>query len=101
MRQSGRVAGLPSIADHGLLRMPEIVSNDGLVNVVWPVAPVAADLTGRLREPCPRCKGRMLDTGTEGDLSCFTCGHSIYAVAPELDLQNKQRPPSSGGSRLD
>ena len=40
----------------------------------------------------------MLIAGTEGDLSCFSCGHHIYAVAPELDSQTRNPWPSSGGN---
>ncbi len=53
------------------------------------------------REPCPRCRGRMLSTGVEGDLGCFSCGHLIYAVAPEAHMDVRRRGASHGGESLD
>jgi hypothetical protein len=43
----------------------------------------------------------MLTSGTEGDLACFSCGHQIYAWAPEVDLQVNRRGASHGGNSLD
>ena len=53
--------------------------------------------------PCPRCQGRMVPDGREGDLSCFTCGFVIYigAVPAPLDGTIWRRQPSHGGHKLD
>ncbi|HEU0073328.1 MAG TPA: hypothetical protein VFS30_04885 [Dehalococcoidia bacterium] len=64
-------------------------------------AEAQADLARRARQPCPRCQGRMLTSGSEGDLGCFSCGHRIYAVAPEVDLEVRRRGASYGGKSLD
>jgi ribosomal protein S27AE len=100
MQRIGRAAVPLSIASLGLLPVPELSDKDGL-NAAWNLVAAPADLSETARKPCPRCGGRMLMTGTEGDLSCFSCGHHIYSVAPELDLQIRNRGPSSGGYRLD
>jgi len=52
---------------------------------------------------CPRCQGRMVPDGTEGDLSCFTCGFVIYigAVPAPLEGTAWRRQPSHGGHKLD
>lgn len=62
-------------------------------------ATAQAELARRARQPCPRCRGRMLTSGSEGDLACFSCGHRIYAVAPETDV--RRRGASYGGSSLE
>jgi len=64
-------------------------------------AEAQADLVRRARQPCPRCQGRMLTSGSEGDLGCFSCGHRIYAVAPDVDLEVRRRGASYGGKSLD
>jgi tRNA(Ile2) C34 agmatinyltransferase TiaS len=65
-------------------------------------AATLAEQARKARLPCPRCRGRMLSNGAEGDLACFSCGHLIYRWAPELeDLQPRRRGASSGGRRLD
>ena len=38
--------------------------------------------------PCPRCQGRMVRDGTEGDVSCFTCGFVIYTGAVPTGAPN-------------
>jgi len=45
----------------------------------------------------------MVADGTEGDLSCFTCGFVIYihAVSAPLDGTVWRRQPSHGGHKLD
>lgn len=66
-----------------------------------PAVDAQADLARRARQPCPRCQGRMLTSGTEGDLGCFACGHRIYAVAPNVDMEVRRRGASYGGKSLD
>ncbi len=64
-------------------------------------ADAQANLARRARVPCPRCQGRMLSSGSEGDLACFSCGHRSYAVAPGPDLEVRRRGASYGGKSLD
>ena len=51
---------------------------------------------------CPRCRGRMMSVGADGDLSCFTCGHVSYLeVMPKIEPGDKrERRPSHGGQSL-
>lgn len=60
-----------------------------------------AEIAKKARQPCPRCHGRMLTTGTEGDLACFSCGHRIYVWAPEIDSRVRRRGSSHAGSSLE
>jgi hypothetical protein len=48
---------------------------------------------------CPRCHGRLLRQGMDGDLACFSCGHVVYDLAP-LPIEVGRRAPSHGGWRL-
>ena len=52
--------------------------------------------------PCPRCNGRMVRDGTDGDISCFTCGFVIYtgAIPEPAQLESWRRQPSHGGHKL-
>lgn len=61
----------------------------------------AAEMARRGREPCARCGGRLLSSGSEGDLACFSCGHRVYAWAPEVDPQVRRRGASHGGNSLE
>ena len=58
------------------------------------------ELTRKSRLPCPRCGGRMMGSGTEGDIACFACGHRIYRWAPESQPPAGRRGASSGGNSL-
>jgi hypothetical protein len=79
----------------GRAKVPEILGG-------FPPEAALADMAKKARQPCPRCRGRMLTTGTEGDLGCFSCGHRIYVWAPEVaDLQVRRRGASFGGMSLD
>lgn len=59
-----------------------------------------AEMAQKAKLPCPRCRGRMLTSGSEGDLACFSCGHRIYVQPPAADLPMGQRGASSGGHSL-
>ena len=52
------------------------------------------------REACPRCKGRMLPEGPDGDRACFNCGHTIYKDLPMNLIEDKEHRPSHGGKSL-
>ena len=51
---------------------------------------------------CPRCNGRLMSPGRDGDRACFTCGHVSYALEPIIisDVTSRRRRPSHGGSML-
>jgi tRNA(Ile2) C34 agmatinyltransferase TiaS len=51
---------------------------------------------------CPRCNGRLMSPGRDGDRACFTCGHVSYALEPIVisDVTSRRRRPSHGGSML-
>jgi len=46
---------------------------------------------------CPRCSGRLMGEGSDGDRACFTCGHVVYATAPLTLPEAGKRRPSHGG----
>jgi hypothetical protein len=50
------------------------------------------------REACPRCKGRMLADGSEGDRACFNCGYLIYKDLPVPPVEGERRPSHAGTS---
>jgi tRNA(Ile2) C34 agmatinyltransferase TiaS len=52
------------------------------------------------REACPRCKGRMLADGDQGDRACFNCGYMIYKEVPLPPIEGGERRPSHGGKSL-
>jgi tRNA(Ile2) C34 agmatinyltransferase TiaS len=58
------------------------------------------ELARKAQLPCPRCGGRMMGSGAEGDIACFACGHRIYRWAPESQPPPRHRA-SSGGRSLD
>ncbi len=51
---------------------------------------------------CPRCNGKMVAEGEEGDSACFTCGNVVYEnpliLTPEMKPGNRRL--SHGGERL-
>lgn len=60
----------------------------------------ASAIPSFLSPTCPRCKGKLLRAGSDGDRACFTCGHIEYRLPPVADTQVRRRP-SSGGRSLD
>ena len=54
----------------------------------------------RRPEACPRCSGRMLPDGAEGDRACFNCGHTIYKALPMSLVDDREHRPSHGGKSL-
>ena len=53
------------------------------------------------RQACSRCGGRMLTSGIDGDLGCFSCGNQIYARIAEIGVPVRRRAASHGRQRLD
>jgi hypothetical protein len=49
---------------------------------------------------CPRCQGRLLAQGMDGDRACFSCGHIAYQIEPLSVMENGKRAPSHAGWRL-
>ena len=49
---------------------------------------------------CPRCQGRLLKQGLDGDRACFNCGHVAYGLPPVSLPDQGRRMPSHGGYRL-
>jgi hypothetical protein len=47
--------------------------------------------------PCSRCHGKMILDSDSGDSTCFSCGHTVYAVAPS---ERASRPISHAGQSL-
>ena len=56
-----------------------------------------------ISKTCPRCKGRMLPDGKDGDAVCFTCGNVVYKEGTILSSLAKttERGPSHAGQSLD
>ena len=52
---------------------------------------------------CPRCQGRMMQAGVDGDMACFSCGHVTYkpGSTPPSPLKLPERRPAHKGWSLD
>jgi hypothetical protein len=83
--------GLTTVTRHGPVSLPDV--GDGSSSGEGPTMPV--------REACLRCGGRMLPSGMDGDLGCFSCGNQTYAQAAEIDVRARRRATSHGHQRLD
>jgi hypothetical protein len=66
------------------------------------LAPVASVQVRGQFPRCPRCSGKMIAEGEQGDSACFTCGNVVYSLPP-LTIQEpsrRERRPSHGGRSL-
>ena len=65
-----------------------------------PVDNSKASPTPAAQATCPRCQGRLLRQGMDGDRACFSCGHVAYQLEPLSVTAIVKRAPSHGGWSL-